>query len=371
MHFILVWGKGKGGYKPMAGGFGLKLYFLIFCFSLSCLASLESIKKVSALNSVEPYVPQVFHNGQLWLGRGDHSNHPSRYSIEVWADDGGKLLSSKPVPHSVQYLFPFDKEHILLTGKLFTRSGWRTYYSLTSFKNGRLKLTTHQLPSRFQVEEFTGGPKKLFFNMVSDQTLVEVKSFTHRQLPLKISGPGVMFEIEDSIFVLERNSRFLGDENVVKVDLKTLKTERVFPKLRNGILSILPLNGGTLLAASEALAHQVLLIDTQTHTLKWTVPTPGTHPYSMAQLGHCLAVGSFDPAKLTLIDLNNPVPSVVAEVDLNPYLYELPNLAKLSINPETGMFFMRSIGINSDVEGMTNSVFSFFSPDWISRCRNF
>lgn len=349
----------------------LKLYLLLFCLCLSCFAGLDSITKVSEFNPVEPYAPQVFHNGQLWLGRGNHLSRPSLYFIEVWSADGRNLLSSKQVNHSVQYLFAFDQDQILFTGKRFTKRGWRTYYSLASFKNGNLKVKTYQFPSRFQIEEFTGGPGKLFFNMVSDRTLIEVKPTGIRQLPLMISGPGMMFEIDDSIFVLERRSAYLGDENIVKVDLKTLKTNRVFPALRNGLLAILPLNGGTLLATSEALAHQVLLIDTQTNKLKWTVPTPGTHPYSLAQFGHCLAIGSFSPNKLSLVDLNNPVPSVVAEVDLEPFFYELPNIARLSISPQTGLFFMRSIGINSDVEGMTNSVFSFFSPDWISKCHTF
>ena len=350
-------------------GVKLKLWFLILSLSATLFASESIIKKVTSLTPVEPYSAQVFHNGNLWLGRVNPSTSRNRYSIEVWDRKGERLLTSKAISHSIQFLFVFDRTRVLFTGKRFTtEEGWVTDYSLASFINDNLQVSTYELPSHFQVEEFTGGPEKLFFNMVSDRTLVEVTSSGAHPLPLLISGPGMMTQIGDSLFVLERRSYGMGDEDIVRVDLKTLKMDRTFSANRAGITHILSLHGRELLAASEALAQQILFIDPSTNTLKWTIPTAGTHPQSLAQFGHCLVVGSSEPVRLTLIDLATEVPSVVDQVDLESHSLELPNIASLHADPETGQFFLRSTGLNNFVPGMTSSIFSFFNPDWKLKC---
>jgi len=348
----------------------LRFFLFFLTWAIGVLASQPQLEKLVPLNRAEGYTPQVFHNRYLWLGRWktgeDGIDH---HFLEIRDHDGSHRLDSVEPKHSVQYLFPFDKERILFTGKHYTSKGWRSYYSLASFIKGKIRIETHQLPSQFQVEEFAGDPKRLIFNLVSDRTLVAVSADGIRQLPLMISGPGMMAQFGDSLFVLERRSRVPGDEDVVRVDLKTLKVQRVFSSNRNGLLSLVALNDGKTLATSESLAHQVLLIDSQTNLLKSTISLPNSNPNSLAPLGHCLVVGSYAPAVLTLIDLESPEPQVIDRFSLENHKEDLPKVAKISVNPSTGALFLRSIGFLQEDPKTTNSVYRYLNPAWVEKCK--
>jgi len=337
---------------------------------LGLFASEPRLEKLVSLNRAEGYTPQVFHDGYLWLGRwrtgDDGTDH---HFLEIRDQAGANLLHSVEPRHSVQYLFPFDKKRILFTGKRFTAKGWRSYFTIASFENKKIKTETHQLPEQFQVEEFTGDPEKLFFNLVSDRTLIEVNPKSIRQLPLTIFGPGMMTKIADSLFVLERRSRLPGDEDVLRVNLTNLKVDRVFSANRNGLLSLIALNDRKTLATSESLSHQVLLIDSQTNKLKGTITIPGSNPDSLAQLGDCLVVGSYAPPSLTLIDLKSSPPQLIDRVSFEGQTEDLPNVKKISVNPSKGFLFLRSIGFLQDDPKTTNSVYRYFNPRWLEKCQ--
>lgn len=347
----------------------MKVLFYLILFSLNALAESPSLTKVASLNKVEPYTPQVFHHGYLWLGKLDYSTGVDLHFLEVRDKSGLHVIQKITPPHSVIALYPFDENRVLFTGKKYTEEGWRTYYSLAKYQNGQVTLETHLLPLQFQIEEFAGAPGRLFFNMVSDRTLVEVRSGKMQILPLSISGPGVMFQQNNALFVLERRDRHLGDENVVRIDLKTQKTERVFSKLRNGLLSIIPLLGGKYIAASETLAHQVLLIDADTLELKAEISLGNTYPYGLIEMGHCLVVGSASPPQLTLIDPTHLKSPIVDSLSLEAIQNELPNVAKMALDKDTGRLFLRSIGINTADSTETNSVYSYINEDWIKKCQ--
>jgi hypothetical protein len=345
------------------------IFVALGLFAIKSAFSIE-LKKIADLNSSEPYSPQVFHDGFLWVGRLDFSTGKNRYFLEVRSQSGEKVLASKDTPHSIINLYPFDDRHVLFTGKLFIREGWRTYYSLAEYDYRGIHLDTHILPEQFQVEQFTGGPGKLFFDMVSDRTLVQLDSKGANPMPLFISGPGSMAQIGDSIFVLERRSWFLGDEDVARVDLKTLKVDRVFSEYRKGILNILPIENGKTLVATEAFAQQILLIDTKTHSLRTSVPMPNSYPESVAEIGHCVVVGCYSPTHLSLVDLSFSTPKVVDEFFFEQHQHELPNIAKMSFDPKTGDLFLRSNGIGFDDAEDTNSIYRFSNPNWIKRCQS-
>lgn len=347
----------------------MKLYIFILTFNLGLFGSLPQLDRVISLNRAEGYSPQIVHDNHLWLGRWKTGKeNTDHHFLEVRDQSGSNLIFSYDTPHSVDYLFPFDNKRVLFTGKRYTLNGWRSYYSLASFNNGKFKIRTRQLPEQFQVEEFTGDSKNLFFNMVSDRTLIEVSAHGIRKLPLMISGPGMMAKVGDFIFVLERRSRLPGDEDVARVNLKDFKVERVFSSHRNGLLSLIALADGKTLVASESLEHQVLLIDSQTNRLKKIVSLPGTHPSSLAQLGHCLVVGSYAPTSLSLIDLKTPEPQLIDSYSLQDHKDDLPKIGKISVNLSAGFLFLRSIGFFFDDPETINSVYRYSNPDWLEKC---
>lgn len=343
------------------------LLFLLLIGSIAQAHQIEMVK-VAELNPTEPYAPQVFHQGHLWLGRVDYSSGKNKYRLEVRTADGEKIVQSAPISHSLEHLYIFDENRILGTGKTFTKEGWVTYYSLAALNKGMVQVETHALPTQFMVQEFAGGPNRLFFNETGDRSVVQLDSSGAKLLPLVISGPGAMNLIGNSLFVLERRSFNLGDEDIVKVDLQTMKAKRVFNDERAGIVSMLPLKGRETLAATEIVGQRILFIDTRDNRLEEVIPLKGTHPRALAQWGNCLLVGSESPLRLTMIDINHPKARPVAQFDLENYSADLPNIMKLSVNPETASIFLRSTGLEGNNPSDKNSVYRFNNSSWIPAC---
>ncbi|NBX92255.1 MAG: hypothetical protein EB078_04945 [Proteobacteria bacterium] len=348
----------------------MKKFFFALILSFFAGAHQIEMLKIAELNPSEGYAPMLFHQGYLWLGQLDYSSGKNKYSLEVRTPDGERVLKSHSVPHSVQSLYVFDDHRVLMTGKSFTGEGWRTYYSLASFSKNQIHLETHPIPLQYQIEEFAGSPERLFFNEVGDRSIVEINTKGAQLLPLLISAPGKMTLIGDSLFVLERRSFKLGDEDIVKVNLNTHETTRVFNDGRAGIVSILPLNQGELLATTELLGQRVLFIDTRLNRLEEVIPVKGTYPRSLVQWGHCLVVGSEEPLKLTVIDIDHPKSRPVAQFDLSVYASELPNMMSLTVNPETASIFMRSAGLVGNGTEGKHSVYRFNNSSWIPACEN-
>jgi hypothetical protein len=343
---------------------------LLFWLLVGCIAQAHQIEmlKVAELNPTEAYAPQVFHQGHLWLGKLDYSSGKNKYHLEVRTGDGERVVNSHPVKHSLEHLYVFDENHILATGKSYTEAGWVTYYSLASLNKGKIQLETHALPSQFMVQEFAGGPERLFFNETGDRSVVQLDASGAQLLPLVISGPGAMNVIGNSLFVLERRSFKLGDEDIVKVDLQTMKVKRVFNDERAGIVSMLPLKGRETLAATEVLGQRILFIDTRDNRLEEVIPLKGTHPRTLAQWGNCLVVGSEAPLRLTVIDINHPKNRPVAQFDLEKYSSDLPSIRNLSVNPETASLFLRSTGFVDESPSAKNSVYRFSHSSWLPAC---
>ena len=341
---------------------------VILALSLSGLAHPSVMTKIDTLNSTEAYAPMVFHNHLLWLGRGDYSQRKTVYRIEVRSSDGETLLSSHLVPHSVERLYPFDKDSIIMMGKSFTSEGWITYYSIVRACCGAMAVETHPLPTSFQVEEFAGTPDRLFFNEVGERSVVAKTAESTKLLPVEISGPGQMHLVGDFLWILERRSFFLGDENIARINLKTLEVDRVFSQLRNGLVGLLALKDGSTLAATELNDQNVILIDSQDLSRQTIIPLQGTHPRSMAEWGKCLIVGSEQPNRLTIIRLGETKPRTVFEFNLEAYATDLPRLNKITVDPETGNIFLRSSVAPETELDPRNSVYRFSNSQWLSDC---
>ena len=138
--------------------------------------------------------------------------------------------------------------------------------------------------------------------------------------------------------------------------MKSGEGKRVFSASRQGITTLLPLPARGQIAASEGLADQVLLIDAATNAVKTTVKVAGGTPRGLAQIGHCLAVGSDVAKKVTFYDLRKEEPSVVGEWDLSATAKPLYNIFSLAADPRTGNVFVRAKDICSSCTVSRNRV---------------
>ena len=344
-----------------------RLIFLCF-FALSLSAHQITMTKIETLNEHEAYAPMVFHGGYLWLGRVDTSQKKPKHRIEVRTGEGDTLLTSWEVPHSVERLFPYDDQRIVIVGKAFTDEGWVTYYSLAKSCCGAIALETHALPLQFQVEEFAKSGNSLFFTEVGDRALVQISEKGTELLKLNISGPGKLQFFEDMLWILERKSVYSGDENIVRFNPSTHKVERFFSKDRQGLTSILSLSNSPQLATAEYWAQQVLLLDPYTLGKFHTISIKESHPRTLAQWHHCLLVASESPHRLSVIDVRNPIPLLISEYDLETYSEDLPNLVSVVVNPETAGIFLRSAYVGEIGKKSQNSLYRFTQSDWISMC---
>lgn len=344
------------------------IFALVLWGAVSAFSHQAVMTKIESLNETEAYAPMIFHNHFLWLGRVDYSKRKNVHRIEVRTPDGEMLLSSHIIPHSVERLYPFDQDAILIMGKSFTASGWITYYSIVRSCCGAMAVETHPIPLKFQVEEFAGNSEVLYFNETGDRGIVAQSSSGTTLLPFLVSGPGQMQLLGDSLWVLERQSFYLGDENIARINLKTMKADRVFPTLRKGLVSILALKDGSALATAEHLEENVILIDAKDPAQQTLIPLQGTHPRSLAQWGRCLLVASEYPNRLTMINLGTKKPEIVFEFNLEPYAADLPNLKKMSVDPGTGNVFLRSAVIPEPGTSNRNSVYRFTHSSWINDC---
>jgi len=345
----------------------MKFVFALF-ISFTVQAHQNVMTKIVSLNADEPYAPMVFHNGFLWLGRIDASQRKAQHRIEVWSSDGEDLLTSWKVPHSVERLYPFDSERIVILGKAFNKSGWTTYYSLAKSCCGAVTLETHALPQQFQVEEFAKDHNTIYFTEVGDQALVRISEKNTDLLKLNISGPGQIQVLGDTLFILERGSFFWGDENMVKFNPSTLKVERFFPAPRQGLLSPLSINNGSSVAVAEYFSEQVLLLNPQKPGEFQSISLKGTHPSNIASWHRCLIVTSEKPNRISVINLTTRIPQVVAEYDLEFYAADLPNFISMSVNPDSASVFLRSAHLGDWSSTSSNSVYRFTASDWIQAC---
>lgn len=345
----------------------MKLLWVLF-FCLPAMSHQLVMKKIETLNETEPYAPLIFHQKMLWVGRADVSTRKSRHRIEVRSSDGEKVLSSKEVSHSVERLYSFDDQHILITGKAFTQQGWRTYYSLARFSEKEIFLQTHALPETFQVEEFAGGPGVLFFNETGDRSIVQQTSTSTELLPLEISGPGKLIHHLNTLWVLERKSFYLGDENLVMVDLNGLKTKRVFKEPLAGLTHIFMLHDKSAIASTEYNAERIHLVDTTNPSRQASVVIPGTHPRALAQWGSCLIVASENPLRVSIVQLKQNTPSIIHEQNLEPYAEELPRLSTVTVDPESAAVFLRSASVAEIGSTTQNSIYRYTSSYWIPEC---
>lgn len=298
------------------------------------------VRTVAALGRCEVYRGQVFHAGHLWEG---HSHgRCEEYRLDVHDADGMRVVASASVPHTLEHLYPFGPDAILVVGKHHTgRRGWRTYHSVARLRGGRLTVRTRTMPAHLQVEQFGGRPGEMYFNETGSRRVFRWDGLRAVPFEHDILMPGTILALPGCLFVLERTRIFPGVENVVRIDLTSGGIARTFPSPRRGLARLVDLEGFRWIAAVECWADQVLLIDKWTNALAAVLPAAGS-PVDAAQVGHHLLVVSRDSLRLRFFNLAAVGVPLVADWDLAAVGDDFTNLTTMHADPATGNVFLRS-----------------------------
>ena len=323
------------------------------------------LRSLETLDPHEVYRGQVFHDGLLWQGHS--AGDVSTYRIDVHAADGERLASAS-IPHTLEFLHPFGSRTVVVVGKHYNqRGGWRTYHTIVRFiaaTAGRppwLCVKTRPMPWRLQVEQFGGGPGAMYFNEPGSRKVVRWNGWWGRPLQPEIHFPGTMVHCGRHLFVLERNDYRPGHETIARIDLVTQEIERTFRAPRQRITALIDVPGSPWIAATEAYADQVLLIDRESNRLAVTLPVPGM-PVELAVFDRRLVVLAAESRMLRFFDLASAGLPLVAEWDLSEIGPGFEHPRALHVDAVSGSVFIRS-AFHPLLEGSVAGVTLAVDPD--------
>lgn len=331
-----------------------------------------TVRTVALLAPTEVYRGQVFHDGLLWEGHS--SGAVADYRIDAHAADGLAVVASAAVPHTLEFLHPFGPGTILVVGKHFhPRRGWLTHHSTVRLDAGRgsprLRVRTRTMPRHLQVEQFGGHRGAMYFNDPGARRIVRWDGWRARPLRPDVHFPGAMIVTGRHLYVLERNHFLPGQESIARIDLAAETIERTFAAPRRRLTTLLDLPGLPWIAAPEAWADQVLLVDRAANRLAAVLPVAGT-PVAVARLGACLVAFAADALTMSFFDLGAEGFPLVAEWDLAGSADDLGNVRSLEVDPAAGNLFLRS-PYHPRIGGNTPSVRVVSDPDGatLAACR--
>jgi hypothetical protein len=323
-----------------------------------------TLRRLGTLDPREVYRGQVFHDRLLWEGHS--AGDVSTYRIDVHAADGTRLASAA-VPHTLEFLHPFGPRTVIVVGKHYShRGGWRTYHSIVrcvaaAGRPPRLTVKTRRMPKRLQVEQFGGGPDAMYFNEPGSRKVVRWNGWWSRPLEPDIHFPGTMIRCGRHLFVLERHDYRPGHETIARIDLVTQAIERTFPTSRQRITALVDVPGSPWIAATEAWADQVLLIDREANRLAATLPVPGM-PVELAMFDRRLVVLAAESRTLMFFDLASAGLPLVAEWDLSGIGPGFEHPRAMHVDPESGSVFIR-FAFHPLLEGSVAGVTLAVDPD--------
>lgn len=303
------------------------------------IRTVPDVRRVGTLGTLEVYRGQVFHAGHLWLGHSTGSVEDYRLDLH---DASGTLRATAPVGHTLEFLHPFGPRSILAVGKHHLGDrGWRTYHTVATLRDGGIAVRTRRMPARYQVEQFGGSPRAMFFNETGLGRILRWNGFWARALPPTVHFPATILHCGRHLFVLERNDFRPGQESIARIDLVDGAIERSFRGTRRRLTTLFDLEGLPWIAAPESWADRVLLVDKASNRLAAEIPVEGM-PVEVGRLGDCLVVASQERLALSFFHLRREGFPLVAEWDLAGSAAGLGNIRSLGVDASCGSVFLRS-----------------------------
>ncbi len=332
--------------------------------SISAFASPQlKIDLVTELHAVmEASHEQVFLDGKLFS-----VNSPAG-AIEVYRDSQTKLASIR-LPHSMSRIAASPYGDLFVFGK--TQNPWGFFF--TSIDSKTFRLRTEKLDSGLDVfpDRFTvSSSSEIFFSDIPGRG---VWRYHHGATPRKFSAdiavPTHLVVVGGYLYVVENYGLGSEHSNLVKINLTTQATTRLFDKTNlPGMFSDLKLlPDGHTLAVSQVWNDQVSLIDTRTDKIASTFPITG-RPRSAHVLGRCLVIASEESKQVNFLEWNSG--ETVSTWDLTPAGDRLKAPGTISLDAKNGRIFARSAYPCFGCGTTQSSLFSVeeLEPTTFNRC---
>lgn len=318
------------------------------------LALVPTAGLVTELGVTEVYEGHLVHLGKLWVTRS-RTTDTAPHTVEVYDPSTLQLIKTVNLPHSASYIHAYGENAVVVVGKSATPY-WSTHYTVITVNGSTYDARTTTFSDQYQVDYMTTDNRTLYFGEPGERAVYKLRGTRSLQgVGGQISNPGTMVARGNDLWVVERQSYELGDEELVHVDLATGQTLRTIGE-RNGLTSLAWLEQAPWVAVSETLANQVLFVDRETNALAHTVVVKGG-PRGITQLGGCAVVASTDPKLVTFISLWGDAPAVMAQWDLRDVDDRLKAPRSIAVDPVSKRVFLRSTYLCSGCSSTQSSVF--------------
>jgi hypothetical protein len=318
---------------------------------------------VAELPRNEVYEGQIFHDGLLWEGISRQTD-TEKHHVDVYDGVSLQKIATVNLAHTVFVIRPYSEHQVVVIGKSFTEQ-WETHYTIITRRGSTFSTELTTFPIEWMVDHYAGKPGAMYFTEPGTRGVYKLSGRRNLvALTKEVSGPGMMELDGSSLWVLERRSLYMGDEGIVKLDIASGRIDRTFGnEYRNGLSDIKILSGYPLLAVSETLADQVLLIDRATNKLVQEIPVAGG-PRGLDQLGGCLLVTSEVTKQVTFIALWGGADRGVLDVwDATAAGDRLKAPRKIAVDPTNGRIFLRSTYGCPSCSVTQSSVFALQDPE--------
>lgn len=331
------------------------LFFVCVCAIAQTFALNQNVtvKVVSELCNNEPYEPLLFHAGSLWTGRSRGVQGGNDYALELFSPEG-KLLDKHALVHTNGGVWAYGPNQVLVMGK--NQWPWKSYFSVFTQQNNKIKqVSSKDFGLAIQPEFFAGNPNRLFFNEAGNAKTFEWVRGQPKYLAPTVSGPGKMLLVGDYLFVIERRNITLGDESMLRIDLKTNTADRTFKTYRNHLSHMTSLQNGKYIAVSETLANQILIVDVAKNEIVETLPVPN-QPEGVAEYKNCLVTISEIDNHVHFFRIDIGQSKEVDEWDVAQVGNKFGMGRGIAVDPSTGRVYSRSKVIAPQATEVVNSV---------------
>lgn len=334
-----------------------RLLLAVLGLGFTAAAMAEVNTKVSTRIISEHTLSDVSHalaysSGYIFAGR-NRSTLAEQNRVEVIDGKTLTVVTYLNLSHTAAYAYAFGPHKTLILGYK-SQDIAVAQYTIVTESNGKFTAKTTELPLEVQFEQFSGDPSRMFFIDMGDARAFQLKGNEATTMGSIIHGPMGIAATDKYLFVIEDNLYGSGDENLVRVDIATGETRRVFPEYRGGILRVTALPATKQIAIDEYFENQVLIIDQDTNKLAHTLAVPAGTPMALATYGSCLAVLSDESRHVTFFDIASY--KQVNEWDLSTVGTRFKQGHEMTVDNVTGRIYARSSGICANCPETTNSV---------------